>query len=379
MRRALFPIVALALVCGGRAVAQTEIDEEFNAGKLDLSRWCPCQIDNLNAPVTFHDDAGEANTHYAEISVNDFSLGGNKCRIAAPGYECGKPHTAVAAALFGGGPEPALLDLPEPLGPRFFGTLAVRPSTVPAEPGKDPYCTDEVELRAHRHHEEDECIERQELRLTAKWPSDEAHWYSFRFRMPDADSLGDRRTSIRWVIAQWKEEPLSRRYEKTFGPDWGPSPFLALRFDDGVLNVTVQDEDCRCLVASAPDPDGVSPVWTTGKADHCESAKAGDPPHLACSADLNVTYGNAPILPTALGNWVEMRFRVQATRDGRARIEVEDGGRPIVTVTGKVGYDYSERPDDPTVTKFKIGHYRDYLPFPATMDIDWLKVEDAKR
>ena len=236
-----------------------------------------------------------------------------------------------------------------------------------------------MELRAHRHHEEDECIERQELRLASKWPADEAHWYSFRFRMPDADSIGDRRTSIRWVIAQWKEEPLSRRYQETFGPDWGPSPFLALRFDDGVLNVTVQDEDCRCLVASAPDPEGKNPVWTAGKADHCQSAKAGDPPHLACSADLNVTYGNDPILSTALGSWVEMRFRVQASRNGRAHIEVQEGGRPIVTVTGKIGYDFSKPPDDPTVTKFKIGHYRDYMPFPATMDIDWLKVESATR
>ena len=61
----------LPLFSAVESLAQTEIDEEFNSGQLDLSRWCPCQIDNDNAPVTFHDDVSEEGTHYAEIVVND--------------------------------------------------------------------------------------------------------------------------------------------------------------------------------------------------------------------------------------------------------------------------------------------------------------------
>ena len=66
------------------------------------------------------------------------------------------------------------------------------------------------------------------------------HYYSITFRTEgDIPSCG----SARWVIAQWKE------------PD-GESPFLAQRYDNGVLHVTVQNDDCRCVVAKAGgDPD----------------------------------------------------------------------------------------------------------------------------
>ena len=53
--------------------------------------------------------------------------------------------------------------------------------------------------------------------------------------------IQDTKNSVRWVIAQWKQEPVSPAYKD-------PSPVLAQRFDDGVLHVTVQDEDCRCRV-----------------------------------------------------------------------------------------------------------------------------------
>ena len=44
---------------------------------------------------------------------------------------------------------------------------------------------------------------------------------------------------MRWVTAQWKQEPISARYDDEFKKGWGPSPFLAQRYDDGVLHVTV--------------------------------------------------------------------------------------------------------------------------------------------
>jgi hypothetical protein len=68
-----------------------------------------------------------------------------------------------------------------------------------------------------------------------------------------------------------------------------------------------------------------------------------------------------------------MTYRVEAGRSGKAAIEVYAGNRFIVRVTGKIGYEPD--PKFPPMTKFKVGHYRDYMPFMHAMDIDWLKVE----
>ncbi len=177
-----------------------------------------------------------------------------------------------------------------------------------------------------------------------------------------------RTDSIRWVTAQWKDEPV------LYNEGEHPSPFLAQRFDDGVLHVTVQDEHCRCKVASAPNPDGSKVKWKDGPIpeEYCEwskPSKIGE----TCKAALKAEYGANPDLPSALGQWVEMSYRVEAGRSGKAVIEVHADGRFIVRVTGKIGYE-PDTENPPTVTKFKVGHYRDYMPFLHFMEIDWLKV-----
>src|SRR5262249_50084957 len=88
---------------------------------------------------------------------------------------------------------------------------------------------------------------------------------------------------------------------------------------------------------------------------------------------LQVKYGANPVLPSPLGQWVEMSYRVEAGRSGKAAIEVYAGTRFIVRVTGKIGYE--PHPRIPSLIKFKVGHYRDYMPFVHAMEIDWLKVE----
>ena len=216
-------------------------------------------------------------------------------------------------------------------------------------------------------------MQRQELRLQDQHshPADQPHLYSFRIRMPAI--IEDRTNSIRWVTAQWKQEPISEAYQRQFGDTWAPSPFLAQRFDDGVLHVTVQDKHCRCKIASAPNPDGSNVVWADGRARYCASTKPDDTENSSCTPDLDLKYGSNPVLPIALGQWVEMRYRVQASRSGAAVIEVYVGDRFIVRVTGKIGYE--PRPDERSKTKFKIGHYRDYVPFAHAMEIDWLRIE----
>jgi hypothetical protein len=264
------------------------------AGDLNWNYWCPCQIDMEASPITFPPDSDDANDRVARIMADEASLGGNKCRNRAPKFECRPPKSSSEPASDVADRFDDAPDLAESLGPSL-----IRPPSMAPE-RRNPHCADEVELRAHRHHEDDECIQRQELRLQTRHIHNATapHLYSFRFRMPA--EIEDRRNSIRWVTVQWKQEPISEAYERQFGDEWGPSPFLAQRFDDGVLHVTVQDEHCRCKVASAPYPDGSIPAWAPGRAQYCESTKPGEV-GLACTPELYVQYDPNPILSSALG------------------------------------------------------------------------------
>jgi hypothetical protein len=376
MRLALSLLLAALLIGGlpaARAGAQTPLDDEFASRELNWRYWCPCQIDTREAPIEILPDPGQSGDGFLRITVDEASLGGNVCRYKSPN-ECRPPdaaivkgrETAAVERRFDGPEARSGPNLMQPLGPRPARSL---------QKLKNPYCTEEVMRRALAAGEEKLCIQRQELRFQKAYQhnADTPYRYGIRFRMPA--KIEDRTNSIRWVTAQWKQEPLSDSYESQFAKGEGPSPFLAQRFDDGVLHVTVQDEHCRCKVASAPKPDGSTDVWKDGPAQYCKWTKTpeeGKP----CTADLQVKYGSNPILPSALGEWVEMNYRVEAGRSGKAVIEVYAGEQFIARVTGKIGYE--PNPHKPSVTKFKVGHYRDYMPFVHTMEIDWLRVEPVK-
>ena len=233
----------------------------------------------------------------------------------------------------------------------------------------DPYCDSAIIQKAIAAGEEGGCIQRQELRLQSLYThaAEEPFTYKLRFRMPAV--IQDTKNSVRWVTAQWKQEPVSPTYKD-------PSPVLAQRFDDGVLHVTVQDGDCRCRVASAPMPDGS--IWParSGAAYDCISTRRRRSRSTRrVQPDLTVEYGGDPVLPSARGTWVDMQYRVQISRSKPAAVEVNANGRFIVKVTGKIGYEPA--PGKISLTKFKIGHYRDYLPSIDTMDIDRVEVEPS--
>lgn len=67
-----------------------------------------------------------------------------------------------------------------------------------------------------------------------------------------------------------------------------------------------------------------------------------------------------------------MRYLVTAGWDNQGVVQVHQDNRLIVEVTGKLGY----KPEGgkTSLTRFKIGHYRNYMPFTDTLDIDWVKV-----
>ena len=54
-------------------------------------------------------------------------------------------------------------------------------------------------------------------------------------------------------------------------------------------------------------------------------------------------------------------------------IEVHEGERFIVRVTGKIGY--AVDPGQDLVVKLQFAPYRDYMPFLHRMDVDWIDIE----
>ena len=368
-------LVALFLLAGSMGVvrAGTLIHDDFNA--LDWRKWSPCQINMDKAPVRIHPDIKQSGNYVLRITVDEASIGGNDCGYREPGPECRIPPGAgVIESNEDIDTDP---DFPEPLGPSLVRRDDLEVAAI------SPYCDEPVlELvRAAGQERCERCIQRQELRFQRQYRHDAAkpHRYSFRFRMPH--SIENRTDSIRWIIAQWKQTSVNGRYESVLGKGWGPSPILATRFDDGVLHVTVQDEHCRCKVASALYPDKTKEEWKDGKLElkHCASTRDNDPQRKPCKppTDLIALYGPDPVLSSPLGKWIEMSYRVQTGWDGNAIIEVYEGGRFIVRVTGRIGYE----PEDgkKNEVKFKIGHYRDFMPYVHAMDIDWIVVEPVSK
>jgi hypothetical protein len=342
-------ILLAAALSATPALGDSALSDDFNSGALDYATWCPCQINLVRSPYTFEPDPGDATDRLLRIPVDRHSLGGNKCHAAV---ECVPP--VVSASL----------------GPTFFDDA--RPEMLSLDPtARNPYCNDAVMKRALAAKEEGQCYQRQEIRVQGKkaHPATERYIYEIRFRMPA--SVADQTNSIRWVIGQWKQDRESAKYAAETKYWGGASPFLAQRYDDGVLHVTVQDEHCRCMVASAPHPT-LKFDLADGAAKECISTHPANE-GAACASGLSLKFGPNPVLESPAGRFVDMKYVVQAGRDSPARIDVIQNGRPIVTVSGKIGY--AVDPAFPALTKFKIGHYRDYMPYDYVMDIDRISIE----
>jgi hypothetical protein len=361
---------------------------DFKTGVLDLSTWCPCQIDTLKAPVKFISE--KEGSIFARIVANDGSLGGNRCRS----IECGKTPglspqlwketPVISGSLSAIDDEDGI----EEIGFSFFSSIFEKFQIAPpvikgsvfgnfhmkrSRIDQNPYCTKEKLKQAIEKGEEKEyaeigiCMQRQEVRFLKKYRHvfDEPYSYGIRFKMPA--TIQDRTNSLRWVIVQWKHNTDQNHY----GAGFSPSPFLAQRFDDGVHHITIQDEHCRCMVASAPHPNSKQKYeWLNGVPKYCRSSsKLLSNRH--CTPEFRVEYGDQPILTPPLGNWVTMKFQVQASREN-AEIIIKENGRKIVRVFGKIGY----RPPigEPSLVKFKFGQYREYQNTEDFIDIDWISV-----
>jgi hypothetical protein len=186
----------------------------------------------------------------------------------------------------------------------------------------------------------------------------EEAWYGFSFRIAgDISEQG----SKRWIIGQWKQ-------------DGDGSPFLAQRYDNGVFHITVQDNDCRIIVAQANGhPEGKQ----AHRHDPAYSAMAylSDPRLYDCKSDVRVEHGPVlPVLPDPREEWVDMLYRVRGGRGGQGLIEIWANGDFIVRVRGSIGYDDADGPTQ----YFKIGHYRAPVEGTTTLYFDDFRRGDSR-
>ncbi|MBV7519084.1 heparin lyase I family protein [Ensifer sp. ENS12] len=357
-------LASVLLVSAPNALA-SNLDDEFAEGSLVRSHWCTCQMDE--GLLSFPKDEDGSGDFIARITVDKTVTGEKKCDLS----QC---------TVFEVEPEPSQ---GERLGPSFMQEPRME---ISAEGGplkkKNPYCKFD-------NPSDKRCMQRQEMRLTKtyQYPFEQLVDYTIRFRMPK--EVGNETDSLRWVIAQWKQEPaqqvadaggtqanLTKNASQSDEPEevWEPSPILAQRYDDGVLHLTVQDGDCRCIVASEKTPANWAHGWENGKSPpDCRYTFPSALEDRQCVSSLILEFNGEPKLTTARGVWTEMKYEVQPGRKGAGgSITVIQDGKFVVKVTGKIGYD--DVPDKPPKQKFKIGHYRDIMDTSDTMDIDRVTV-----
>ncbi|MEM9355212.1 MAG: heparin lyase I family protein [Pseudomonadota bacterium] len=353
----VFVYFVAAIASASMAFAQ--ISDNFRESSLDYSIWCDCQIDKTLAPLRFSKD--ETSDGFVSISVNSKTIGKNSCTTP----ERSKCRRAAQAGghkmLLTERHEESLADSDAPLGPSFFGPER-SPNFLFQKRSKNPFC----DAKGDKLN----CLQRQELRLSnrLRHGQDQARTYQLRFRLPKG--AADQEHSIRWVVAQWKTEPPSKQYDKLSKLGWtGVSPFLAVRYDDSTLHLTIQDEHCRCLIASAVHPTQKLPLWTDGKPQSCMSTHPKhDGQHMACDSPSQVSlkYGRDPVLKNPRGTWTSIRVLTGAVANGGYYVEVYQDDRFIVKAIGSIGYDVEPGAE----VKFKLGIYRDFQPTEDAIEVD---------
>ncbi|HEY7747348.1 MAG TPA: heparin lyase I family protein [Aestuariivirgaceae bacterium] len=218
--------------------------------------------------------------------------------------------------------------------------------------------------------------QRNELRLRNPQvnfhPADASHWYSISFKLAGTEgeeipSCG----SVRWVIAQWKYTEMDCNANA--------SPFLAQRFDNGILHVTVEDGVCRCMIASAPgDPyvktaSRISPfvqLPLPGRLQRVAPLKCLTHDERPCKPNRLELFATNPeamkTLPDPKADWVRMTYFVRADGPSGSQFDVYANDNFIVRAVGA-------RPEGirfPNRVKFKFGHYRDKIQSRADLMVD---------
>jgi polysaccharide lyase-like protein len=211
------------------------------------------------------------------------------------------------------------------------------------------------------------------------WEADGKHlkfgtevWYRFSMYIDPAIPRSD---GNRLVIGEWKE-------------DGAHSPMVAQRFMNRHFTITIEqdndaaarmkgDDDCRILVAH---DEGLPSSRLTDLVDATELRLADSPLQdgLLIASDgharIGVPHGGATglrpcatgikirsfrNLPDVFGRWTLMMYHLRASVDGDGLLEVWANGKPIVSVTGRIGF----RDHRNGRQYFKFGPYRDHVAY----------------
>ncbi len=257
--------------------------------------------------------------------------------------------------------EASAQDLPETIADDFEQSFLNREVWNPRQISPERYRIDRTVVRSGRgalaisvKASDTGCsgrCQRNEIRIAnnLRLKFGQGAWYGFSFQLS-----GDipARTVPRWVMGQWKEESDG-------------SPFLAQRYTGGIFHITVQDNDCRVLVASSGS--SVQTFYEVLKSGNLGDLPfVTDPADYACEHGIEVEYGDAPVLPDPYGAWVDMVYFVKGGRDGSGVIEIWANGRFVARARGAIGND---RVFGPT-QYFKIGIYRNPMRSEATLHFD---------
>jgi hypothetical protein len=324
--------------------AAQQLVDHFDDPELDEHVWDFCQADP--ELIGFGIEPGSGRT-YLSLRIDE---------------EREDPDTCTKAG------EEGFLDEWGVLGANYFFET---PSAQ--REGSEPACV-RAEIR-----DGEPIAQRNELRFAqrALYPPVETEtWYFITFKLQgyDGDDIPEC-GSARWVVGQWKYERMA--------VGSGGSPFLAQRFDNGVLHLTMEDNGCRCMIAKAggdPDLMQMHQELTEPEPSRLERAlplecrysiPAGknarcQPEHLILKAGEQEDLST---LPDPKREWVEMAYRIRAGGPDGASVDVNANGRFIVRAEGDID---PHLPDNRV--KFKIGHYRDKIPVNAELLLDELCV-----
>jgi hypothetical protein len=208
--------------------------------------------------------------------------------------------------------------------------------------------------------------------------ADAGHWYTMKFRVEE-----DKKDkipvcgSIRWVLAQWKYA-IMRKDTKDLKVNG--SPFLAQRFDNGVLHITVEDGFCRCMIAKAEGDPYKKKIMKDqcGKLIEVPALRCEDGDEKVCSPPNLKLFTVDPVslkqLPDPKKNWVEMTYHVFADAKKGTRFDIYADGRFIVRAQGTRAANI----EFPNLIKFKFGHYRDKFQNKASLLVDRVCVSEKQ-
>lgn len=346
MLRICSAIAALLMtMCG---YAKDVVDDFQPDGSYQKTIWNPKQLcQKLNGPA----DGPGAGSNRA------YRFGIDEVLDPRPPYSCSVINGEELGA-------PAAVDVAniDALGPSMFPALGLVPN--------DP-CAGYDRARIPPPHKT--VKQKNELRMTDEhWPlARKGHWYMFRMRIAGSvETCGSRRL----VLGQWKVAPS------------GESPFLAQRYDNAVLHITVQHGHCRCIVAKASGDPHAEAVVTErdegGPIGQCVWAQedaSGNPvpipeaesdPITGCKFRPKIEPLGSRVLAAHENGWVDMKYFIHMDADDR-EIVLHEGDRPVVRVTGPIGFDLLSE----SRIYMKLGIYQDNQKGGAVFFVDdvWVK------